>query len=276
MLNAIMAKRKNLSFPPPGAPGNGAAEDRPGDGGGRWLYGLHAVLAALANPRRRCRRLVVAAPAGRDLEGRLDDAAGGSGVARPAPETLERREVERLLPGGAVHQGLALLADDLPRTSLEAFCRQGGGSPAVVLDQATDPRNVGAVLRAAAAFGAGAVVVHARGSPQATGALAKAASGALEKVPLVRAANIVRAMEALKDAGYWCLGLDAGAAATIAEAGVSGRLALVLGSEGGGLRRLTRQTCDLVARIPTTDRMDSLNLSTAAAIALYQLARPDD
>lgn len=258
MLNAFMAKRKNLS----------AADDS-----GRWIYGFHAVLAALANPRRRCRRVVVAAHDGQAIEARLAEAAADSGVDRPGPEVVGRRDVERLLPAGAVHQGVALLADDLPETTLEAFHGEAGDRPAVILDQVSDPRNVGAVLRSAAAFGAGAVIVHGRRSPPATGVLTKAASGGLEKVPLIRVPNIARALDTLKEAGFWCVGLDPGAPTTIAGAGLSGRVGLVLGSEGGGLRRLTRRSCDLLVRVPTTGAVGSLNLSATAAIALYELNR---
>lgn len=268
-----MAKRKHLSRHSENRP----SRDRPrgaasgGGGGPQWFYGVHAVLAALANPRRHCRRIVLATRSGHDLEARVAQAAG---AGSPPAEVLDRRDIERLLPPGAVHQGVALLADPLPEPRLEAVCGDAAtATVVVVLDQATDPRNVGAVLRSAAAFGAGAVVVQKRHAPEITGALAKAASGAVEMVPLVRVTNLARAMEDLKEWGFWCVGLDAGAPNSIAEAGLSGKVALVLGSEGEGLRRLTRERCDRLVRVPIGDAVESLNLSNAAAIALYELAR---
>jgi 23S rRNA (guanosine2251-2'-O)-methyltransferase len=227
-----------------------------------WLYGRHTVVAALANPRRRRRRLVATPEAARDLAARL-------GTASVAVDTMERADIARLLPGGAVHQGLALLADPLPEVPLAEVCAAHG--PVLVLDRADDPRNVGAVVRSAAAFGAAAVVVPRRHAPEATGALAKAASGGLELVPLVRVTNLARALGQIQDAGLWCVGLDAAAPTSLAAAGLGRRTALVLGAEGAGLRRLTRRACDSLASIPT--RRASLNLAAAAAIALYELAR---
>ena len=265
-----MAKRKHLSRHPDKRP----PRDRPsgaGDGAPQWQYGVHAVLAALANPRRQCRQILLASQSVNDLEARVEAAAG---AGRPPVEVRDRQEIERLLPPGAVHQGLALLADPLPEPGLEAVCGDAARESAVViLDQATDPRNVGAVLRSAAAFGAVAVVVQRRHAPEITGALAKAASGAVETVPFVRVTNLARAMGDLKESGFWCVGLDAGARHSIAEAGLAGKVALVLGSEGEGLRRLTREKCDRLVRVPITGAVESLNLSNAAAIALYELAR---
>ena len=234
-----------------------------------WLYGVHAVVAALANPRRRCRRLVVT----RDCWCGLA-AMAERGDDTPEPEFLDRQEIDRLLSPGAVHQGVALLADPLPEPDLAGVLGTLPDSAViVVLDQATDPRNVGAVLRSADAFGARAVIVQDRHAPEATAAMAKAASGALETVALVRAVNIARALGELKDAGFWCFGLDACGDTTLAEADLSGRIALVLGSEGKGLRPLVRQSCDVLARIPLSGTVDSLNLSNAAAVALYEVAR---
>jgi 23S rRNA (guanosine2251-2'-O)-methyltransferase len=189
-------------------------------------------------------------------------------------QIVDRREIERLLPAGAVHQGVALLADPPPEPDIEdVLSAAADRATLVVLDQATDPRNIGAVLRAAAAFDAAAVIMPERHAPGSTGVLAKAASGALETVPLVRVTNLARALERLKEAGFWCVGLDGDGTVTIAEADLAGRLALVLGAEGAGLRRLTREHCDLVVRIPISQRIESLNLATAAAIALYEVAR---
>jgi 23S rRNA (guanosine2251-2'-O)-methyltransferase len=226
-----------------------------------WLYGRHAVVAALANPERRLHRLLVA----------------GEPPALPtgcplAPEHATRDQIETVLPSGAVHQGLALLADPPVETSIEEFCTEAAMAPralAVVLDQVSDPQNVGAVLRSAAVFGAGCVIVSDRHAPPPTGALAKAASGALEAVPLIRAVNLVRALAALKEAGFWCIGLDAAADTPIGQAGRFPKTALVLGAEDDGLRRLTRESCDLLVRIPGVGPLSSLNVSNAAAVALY-------
>ena len=246
----------------------------PHGGPGQWLFGTHAVLAALANPARRCERLLLTAEAKRALEGALAAAA----KSRPglAPELVGRSELDRLLPA-AVHQGIALSTAPLEEPTLEEVLRQGAAaSDAVllVLDQVTDPQNVGAILRSAAAFAVLGVVVTERHAPASTATLAKAASGALETVPLVRVGNLAQALAEIKAAGFWCAGLAADASATIAEAKLSGRIAFVLGAEGAGLRRLTRERCDLLLRIPlAAAEMASLNVSNAAAVALYELAR---
>lgn len=241
---------------------------------GLWLFGTHAVLAALANPDRACRRLLATTEALRGIEAELRRL--GALRPLPAPEAAAREDVERQLPPGAVHQGLALLADPLPAATLEEIARRAEGrerAAILVLDQVTDPHNVGAILRSAAAFGALAVVVQDRHSPEETGTLAKAASGALERMPLVREPNLARALDTLKKMGFWVAGLAADAPVTLAEAKLSGRIALVLGSEGEGLRRLTRDSCDLLARLPQTSAVESLNVSNAAAVALYELVR---
>jgi 23S rRNA (guanosine2251-2'-O)-methyltransferase len=231
-------------------------------------------MAALANPRRRIRRLVATTETARSLAETLDDLRALRPV--PPPEPLERTEIDRLLPLGAVHQGIAVLVEPLDAPGIEDVARDGAARASaivVVLDQVTDPHNVGAILRTACAFGALAVVVPDRHSPEETGALAKAASGALERVPLVRVTNIVRALDDLKAAGFWTAGLAADAPATLAEQKLSGRTVLVLGAEGEGLRRLTREHCDFLVRLPMTGAVESLNVSNAAAVALYELVR---
>jgi len=255
--------------------GGDAAQRR--DTGG-WIYGRHAVVAALGNPKRRCRRLVALRETGAEA-GALLAAARARLPEGLAPEILDRGRLELMLPEGAVHQGLALQADALAPTFLEDVLAELPPDPAtapavvVALDRVSDPHNVGAILRSAAAFGARAVLLPEHGTPPVTAALAKAASGALEQVPLIRVTNLVRALDLLKAAGFWTVGLDEGAEQMLAALNLSGRIALVLGGEGEGLRRLTRERCDLLARLPTGDRLASLNVSNAAAIALYEIAR---
>ena len=183
-----------------------------------------------------------------------------------------------MLPPGAVHQGIALLARPLDDPGLEeamdrAMARFEQSEPAciVVLDQVTDPQNVGAIIRTAAAFGAAAVVMQDRHAPPVTGALAKAASGGLESVALVRETNLSRSIEALKARGFWCIGLAGAVETSLARARVAGPTALVLGAEGSGLRRLVAEACDTLAHIPQSDAVESLNVSNAAAVALYEI-----
>jgi 23S rRNA (guanosine2251-2'-O)-methyltransferase len=243
----------------------------------RWLYGRHAVAAALANPARRWRLLAVAA--GQEAEAAALIAAARArriGDDDDPVRVLDRTALTALLPAHAVHQGWALDAEPLAQPDLdEVLDRHPPGAPAVVLllDQVTDPHNVGAILRSAAAFGAAAVVVAAHGAPPPTAALAKAASGALEIVPLVRIVNLARTLDRLKEAGFWCCGLDESGTGSFGALDLGPRVALVLGSEGGGLRRLVRERCDRLARLPTRPDLPSLNVSNAAAIALYELAR---
>ena len=230
-----------------------------------WIYGLNAVSAALHNPKRVIHRLLTTQQGAEALNG-----------VSISPEIVARDEIDRLLPGGAVHQGVALEADPLPQTELDDLVTLLSASDravVVVLDRVSDPRNVGAILRSAAAFGARAVIVPERHAAESTGALAKAASGALETVPLVRVVNLSRAMEQLKSAGMWCIGLDSEASDDIGDADLTGRIALVLGAEGAGLRRLTRENCDLTVRLPMAGGVPSLNVSNAAAIALYIATR---
>jgi 23S rRNA (guanosine2251-2'-O)-methyltransferase len=235
-----------------------------------WLYGLHAVMAALANPQRRLHRLLLTDEAAEAIQNNMNS------TNNLRPERQSREEISRILPPGAVHQGAALLSEPLGDVALEDVIDQAAtveNAVVVILDQVTDPQNVGAILRSAAAFNAMAVVVPDRHAPPETAALVKAASGAVEIVPLVRVVNLARAMDDLKAAGFWCAGLDGHAPQSLAAADMTGKVALVLGAEGEGLRRLTRDHCDILVRLPISDRMESLNVSAAAAVALYELAR---
>ncbi|HVI50933.1 MAG TPA: 23S rRNA (guanosine(2251)-2'-O)-methyltransferase RlmB [Candidatus Sulfotelmatobacter sp.] len=247
---------------------------RGGKGSGLWLWGVHPVLSALANPDRRCHRLLMTAEALAAHGAEVDQLARQHKI--PQPESAGRADLDALLPGGAVHQGIALSAEPLPMLDVSDLIDAADGKDQAVimiLDQVTDPHNVGAVLRSAAAFGAIGLIVPDRHAPDETGTLAKSASGALERLPLVRVTNLVRALEDLKKANFWIAGMAGEAKKTLAEAKLSGRIALVLGSEGEGLRRLTREHCDHLVKLPQTDLVESLNVSNAAAVALYELAR---
>jgi 23S rRNA (guanosine2251-2'-O)-methyltransferase len=242
-----------------------------------WIYGRHAVRAALANPARRWRVLV--AIAAQEAEARA--LVAGALAPRRGPSepvrVLDRAGIAAMLPEGAVHQGLALAVEPLAELDLDEFLGRIAAEPGrqvvVALDQVVDPHNVGAVLRSAAAFGAGAVLVARHGAPPAQGALAKAASGALERVPLVRVVNLARALDRLKRTGFWVCGLDENATSPLLALDLGERAALVLGSEGGGMRRLVRARCDHLARLPTLAAQPTLNVSSAAAVALYELFR---
>jgi len=237
-----------------------------------WLHGLHAVAAALLNPRRRLRRLLLTADAEAALKERLPE--GTFAARKIQPERVEdRSRFHTFLPEDSVHQGAALLAEPLPAVQLDDALAASQG-PVLLLDQVTDPRNVGAILRSAAAFGAAAVVVQDRHAPPETGALARAASGALEIVPMVREVNLSRAIRHLQDKGAWVLGLTGDGQRTLADAKPSDRrVGLVLGAEGSGLRRLQRETCDELVRLPIHEAMESLNVAAAAAVALYEIGR---
>ncbi len=230
-----------------------------------WLFGGHAVAAALANPDRQIFRRMATKNAVANLdEAQIDQF-----------ELCESAELARLLPPGAVHQGIAVQAAPLPEAALDVVkpAPETPGQTVIVLDQVTDPHNVGAILRSAAAFGAMAVIQQSRNGAPATGTLAKAASGALEWVPLINVTNLARALRDLADWGYFRVGLTDEADLNLADADTSGHVALVLGAEGKGLRPLTRQNCDVLAKLPTTGAPASLNVSNAAAVALYEVTR---
>ncbi len=227
---------------------------------------MHAVAAALCNAARQKHRLVCVQNAREEMERIIAESPDA-----PAVEILDRADIDLICGADAVHQGVGLLVSPLPDVAVEDLIQNPDSAPKTVLmlDQATDPRNVGAILRSARAFGVHAVIVQDRHAPPETGAMAKAASGALETVQLVRVTNLARALWTLKDAGYWSTGLDGHAENELSAINFDGKNVIVLGAEGAGLRRLTRETCDQLARIPISEEAESLNISNAAAIALY-------
>lgn len=226
---------------------------------GALLYGWHAVSEALANPRRAFRTLLATENAAR----RLSEVFHNLPIA---PTLVRPDEIDRRVGADAVHQGLLLHAESLPALTVEDLARD---SFILVLDQITDPHNVGAIVRTACAFGVDAILTTARHSPAATGVLAKSASGGLEHVPFVTVRNLAGALQTLSERGFLCIGLDSEGAEPLADIPVRRPLALVLGAEGKGLRQLTRERCNVLARLDVPGKIKSLNVSNAAAIALY-------
>jgi 23S rRNA (guanosine2251-2'-O)-methyltransferase len=232
---------------------------------GEWLWGWHAVAAALDNPAREGGGRLFATP---------ERARALTEKLRPPVElrVLPSPAIGELLPAGAVHQGVALDAPPLGPTALADLATPASGI-LVMLDQITDPQNVGAIFRGAAAFGARGVILQERHAPRLGGALAKAAAGAVDKVPHARETNLSRVLERLEGYGWRAVGLDGEAPDALADVLDGGPTVLVLGSEGEGLRRLVREHCDALARIPMEGGFDSLNVAAAAAIALYEARR---
>ncbi len=229
-----------------------------------WLFGQHAVAEALKNPAREANRLIVTRNSARDLPSNLP----------LEPEILEPKNISAILPQGAVHQGLGLQVSPLAEPDLEDTCANPDPAhPVVVLDQVTDPHNVGAIMRTAAAFGARAIVTTMRHSPEISGTLAKVASGAVEHLPYIRAGNLSEAMVELQNLGYHLIGLAEEGEAALGDLAPFGAVAIVLGAEGTGLRQKTRTKCDQLAKLPTQPPIGSLNVSNAAAVALYEVVR---
>jgi len=230
------------------------------------IFGRHATLAALGNPERSAIRLLVAGKADADIT----KAAAGKKLRI---ETLDPKALMRLLPPGSVAQGLALEVEPLREKHIEDLKPKAGRKNLVlVLDQVTDPHNVGAIFRSAAAFGVRAIITQDRHAPEEGGVLAKAASGALDIIPWCRVTNLGRALGELFEMGYWRIGLEGTSDKPLSQVDAGDNIALVLGAEGKGLRRMTAEHCDFLAKIPIPGEMESLNVSNAAAIALYQLS----
>ncbi|MCH9807665.1 MAG: RNA methyltransferase [Alphaproteobacteria bacterium] len=231
------------------------------------IFGLHPAQAALTNPARKILNAAMTANAARKLDAQLRD-------REIVPEPTTPRNLDRILGPDTVHQGILLECEPLEEPSIEdLIIAAGEGRPLMVLDQVTDPHNVGAILRSGAVFGCGGLIMTRRHSPPLSGVLAKSASGGLEHVPVHLATNLARAIGELKDAGVITLGLDGGAETEFHDAIPSDRpMAIVLGAEGKGLRQLTAEKCDQLCRIETTGALASLNVSNAAAIALHLAA----
>jgi 23S rRNA (guanosine2251-2'-O)-methyltransferase len=261
-----------------GAPRRGGAPSGPDHAAGaghrrrleearaEWLWGWHPVIAALENPARpRPKRLLATSDRAHQLQIRFGDAF--------TPEIVDNPHISQILPVGAVHQGIGLRTPPLEGLDLVELAANPGGM-LVMLDQVTDPQNVGAIFRSAAAFGARGVILQDRHAPPLAGALAKAAAGAIDRIPHVREVNLSRALESLENIGWRAVALDGGAREVLSEVLDGSPTVLVLGAEGEGVRRLVREHCDAAANIPMPGGFESLNVSAAAAVALYEATRP--
>jgi 23S rRNA (guanosine2251-2'-O)-methyltransferase len=261
-----MRDRRRAPAPRDGSAPAGERGDAPRDGGGAVLvFGTHAVEAALGNPKRRVRRVYLTDNAERRLRGALEQ-------RQIAHERVLPKDLDRRLGADVVHQGALIEAEPLPEPTLAELADGAGSRPLLLLDQVTDPHNVGAVLRSAAVFGAGGLIMTRRHSPPLDGTLAKSASGALERIPVALVQNLARAITDLKAQGITVVGLDDEAPDIIEDMAWPAGAALVLGAEGKGLRQLTRESCDRLARITTDGPFASLSVSNAAAVALHWAA----
>lgn len=231
-----------------------------------WIYGTHPVSLALQNPKRKLKELWA-------VKGTTDNLK----LPKNLPiRIVDRSQIDAQVGRDAVHQGLALKTEPLNDYTIDdllADTQNQTNTCIVILDQVTDPHNIGAIMRSSVAFNAAAVILPDAGAPEETGTLAKSASGALELIPLIRVTNLVRTMEQIKKHGFWCVGMDGYAKKSISDDRLPAKCAIVMGSEGDGLRRLTAENCDFMVKLPMNPKIESLNVSNACAIALYEWKR---
>ncbi|MBQ8464419.1 MAG: 23S rRNA (guanosine(2251)-2'-O)-methyltransferase RlmB [Alphaproteobacteria bacterium] len=238
--------------------------------GALYLYGRHPVTAAINNPNRQISVLY----ATKDTYPETAELCRRAQRPSSLIKLVDRKEIEKLLPAEAVHQGFAAQVKPLDSVSLEEICAaadQYESCHLLILDQVTDPQNIGAIIRSCVAFNALALIVQDKNSPIESGAMAKASAGMIELLPIVRVTNLARALETLKKSGFWIIGMDGYAKTTIDKMNKSGKTAIIMGSEGKGMRRLIEESCDSTVRLPISEKVESLNVSTAAAITLYEL-----
>ncbi|MBY0502125.1 MAG: 23S rRNA (guanosine(2251)-2'-O)-methyltransferase RlmB [Alphaproteobacteria bacterium] len=237
----------------------------PVDASRLWLWGTHACCSALQNPKRHCFRLVMTQSALKELSLSRENLPCKA-------EVVDSAVLSRLLPLGAVHQGIALEVAPLSELPLEGL-RDKKEGVLIVLDQVTDPHNVGAILRTARALEAMGLIITERNAPPLSGVLAKAASGALDLLPIWKVTNLARTMDELKEYGFWTVGLAESAPQLLSKEDMPAKIALLMGAEGEGLRRLTQEKCDFLVKLPTAPEFSTLNVSVALALALYEIVR---
>lgn len=231
------------------------------------LYGHHAVFEALKNPKRKIIKVLISPE---------NEALFKKEFPSVMYQRADKKEIEKLIGVNAVHQGFVLITKPLETISLEDVIDQTAEESrcvVLILDQVTDPQNIGAIMRSAAAFGVKAIIVQDKNAPIEGGAMAKASAGTIEFMPVVRATNLSRAIESLKKAGFWIVGMDGYATQTLQDIDKNAKLAVVMGNEGAGMRRLIQEACDMTVRLDMNPKVESLNVSVAAAIMLYELRK---
>lgn len=234
------------------------------------LYGRHPVVAAINNPKRQINTIYVTQDNFSEIKSLCMTAKRGTTLIK----TVDRKEIEKLLPAGSVHQGLVAAVKELDGYTLDDVCdmaQQFDSCHVLILDQVTDPQNIGAIIRSCVAFDTLALIVQDKNSPTESGTIAKASAGMIEHLPIIRVTNLSRAAETLKKAGFWVIGMDGYAKTSIEQINKNGKTAIIMGSEGKGMRRLVEETCDDTVRLPISPKVESLNVATAAAITLYEL-----
>ena len=234
------------------------------------LYGRHPVMAAVCNRRRKINKILCTKENFEEIRAACLRNDLNPGLAN----IVDKKEIDRILPREAVHQGFAAYCQELEEYTLDEICIIADEQPrchVLILDQVTDPQNIGAIIRSCVAFNTLALILQDKNSPVETGAMAKASAGTIEHLPVCRVTNLSRAVNRLKDAGFWIIGMDGYAQNYIDSIDKSGKIAIVMGSEGKGMRRLVEEACDTTVKLPISEKVESLNVSTAAAIALYEI-----
>lgn len=228
------------------------------------IYGRHAVFTALKNPKRQVSKILCTKETAQEIQEHFSI----------LPQIVDRKEIDKKLPPEAVHQGFALFCSRLPTYNIEDIinmAKEKDRCHILILDKVTDPQNIGAIIRSAVAFNTLALIVQDKNSPFESGAMVKASAGMIEHLPIARVTNLSRAIEQLKKAGFWTVGMDGYANNTIDQLDKTGKTAIIMGSEGKGMRRLVEENCDISVKLPISPLTESLNVATAAAIALYEI-----
>ncbi len=236
------------------------------------LYGRHPVMSAISNPHRTINTIFVTKETSEEAKQACIKTKRDTNIIK----IIDKKEIEQLLPRDSVHQGFAAKVHPLPEYSIEEICdlaQTQENCHILILDQVTDPQNIGAIIRSCVAFDTLALIVQDKNSPTENGTMAKASAGMIEHLPICRVTNLSRAIEQLKHAGFWTIGMDGYASSTISELKKGGKNAIIMGSEGKGMRRLVEESCDITVRLPISEKVESLNVSTAAAIVLYEISK---